>query len=86
MSKLQFLIILMAGLTAFGVSYFIFAVPSSPVSTTKEPASITVQEVEEKLPAKPEKEADRSEDKKSQCGNGTCTPPENADLCPADCE
>ena len=40
----------------------LFAVPSSPVSTTKEPASITVQEVEENY-GKAEKEADRSEDK-----------------------
>lgn len=89
----------MAGLTAFGVSYFIFAVPSptATVSTIKETDVETVQELEEKLPAKPEKEADKEadeesikpdkvDDKKSQCGNGTCTPPENADLCPADCE
>ena len=84
----------MAGLTAFGVSYFIFAVPSptATVSTIKETDVETVQELEEKLPAKPEKEAaeeaskpDKVDDKKSQCGNGSCTPPENADLCPADC-
>lgn len=80
MNKLQWLIILVVGLTAFGVSYFIFAVPTQIKPEINEPAEV-VEEEENINTEKPQK----TDDKKSQCGNGVCTPPENADLCPADC-
>ncbi len=75
MSKLQWFSVFVLGFTALGVSYFYNAIP---VATEEVETPVEVPEIKTTDPG------DKS-DPKSVCGNGVCTAPENAALCPADC-
>jgi hypothetical protein len=79
MSKLQWFSIFVLGLTALGVSYFYNAVPVAPSAL---PTPTVTEEVETPVEVPEVKPADP----KAACGNNICTPPENATLCPADCQ
>ncbi len=82
MSKLQWFSIFILGLTALGVSYFYNAVPVAPSDL---PTPTVTEEVKTPVEVPEVKMADPT-NPKAACGNNICTPPENAALCPADCQ
>ena len=90
MTKLQWLTIIVLGLTCMGVSYFYFAVSNTPTPDTvvkeitddKEPTDD--KDANTQKPTPPSNTHTNAHSKEG-CGDGVCVAPETTNNCPGDC-